>query len=222
MSSNLAAPPRPIPVKAILFDFDGTIADTFALAVEVYNSVAPEFGCKVVLESEIPSARRKSAKQLMAELGITKSMLPRLAATCLKQIHKKMDTVLPFQGIPEALQALKLAGFTLGILTSNSCENVQLFLEKNQLRYFDFVRPSSRLFGKAKEIRAILKSYDWQPEDLAFVGDECRDLEAGQKAKIFTVAVAWGFNLPEALLAQQPTHFVEHPQSLPTLFSLKT
>ncbi|MCX7713541.1 MAG: HAD-IA family hydrolase [Chthoniobacterales bacterium] len=222
MFVKLTAAIRPVAVKAVIFDFDGTLADTFAIAVEVYNSVAVDFGCRIVKQEEIPAARKKSARQLMGELGVTKRKLPRLAARCLKLIHQKMECVLPFPGITASILTLKNSGLILGILTSNSCENVEVFLRKNDLEKFDFVRSSSRLFGKAKEIRSILKEYGWKPSEVAFVGDECRDMEAGAKAKVVTVAVGWGFNLPEALLEQKPDLFLQYPEQLSEAFQLKS
>jgi phosphoglycolate phosphatase len=125
--------------------------------------------------------------------------------------------VQPFAGIPEMLRLLKQEGFILGILTSNSEENVNLFLQRHNLELFDFVRSSSRLFGKAREIRGILKKGRWAKEEVIFIGDECRDIEASHKAGVRVAAVSWGFNTPEALLALQPAALLHEPQEISRL-----
>jgi len=200
--------------KAILFDFDGTIADTFAVAVPIFNELSREFHYRSVSEEEIPSARKMSAREIMKAFGIPVKSVPALAQKGLRMLHAKMEEISPFDGISELLHSLKQPSLALGILSSNSSDNVGLFLRKHDLEVFDFVRCSSRLFGKAKEIRKILKENGWKKHEVLMIGDECRDIEAAQKAGIPVVAVAWGFNSREALELLNPDALVSSPSEL--------
>jgi phosphoglycolate phosphatase len=203
--------------RVLIFDFDGTLADTFAIAVQVFNQLSAEFGYRAVLDEELPAMRKMGAREVMREFGISSGSVPKLAHRGLKLIRARMDEVQPFAGIPEMLRLLKQEGFILGILTSNSEENVNLFLQRHNLELFDFVRSSSRLFGKAREIRGILKKGRWAKEEVIFIGDECRDIEASHKAGVRVAAVSWGFNTPEALLALQPAALLHEPQEISRL-----
>jgi len=50
--------------------------------------------------------------------------------------------------------------------------------------------------------------------DVYFVGDEIRDMEAGKKAKVKTVAVSWGYNTAESLQKENPDYLIDSPQEL--------
>lgn len=200
--------------RVYIFDFDGTLADTFAVGVAIFNQLAEEFGFRPVREEELAQTRKMTAREVIIAHGISKTALPRIAARGLAMLHKRMNEVAPFAGIPEVLRELHKRGHRLGILTSNSAENVNLFLERNQLNFFDFIQTSSRLFGKARELRALLKKHHLPREHTLYIGDECRDIEAAHKAKIRVIGVSWGFNSPDSLAALNPLALIDTPKRL--------
>ena len=53
--------------------------------------------------------------------------------------------------------------------------------------------------------------------DVYFVGDEVRDIEAGKKAGIKTIAVSWGYNTKDALAKEQPDYIIDTPLDLKTV-----
>jgi phosphoglycolate phosphatase len=116
--------------------------------------------------------------------------------------------------MPEVLRALHARGFRLGIVTSNSEENVGVFLKNHDLEIFDFVRSSSRLLGKAREIRQAMKKDRFGAEEVLFIGDETRDIEACRRARIRCAAVTWGYNLRDSLIAQEPHCVFDRPDEL--------
>jgi len=205
--------------KTILFDFDGTLADSFVIAVGIFNQLSSEFGYRPVQDAEIPAARKMGARQVMQEFGIRATVMPALAQRGLRLLHERIADIKPFAGIPEVLSELKSQGHRLGILTSNSKDNVTAFLKRHDLEIFEFICSSSRLFGKAREIRRLLKEKKISPQEVIFIGDECRDIEAGHKAGIQMIAVTWGYNTPEALAALRPALLVDHPEEIPVRVS---
>jgi phosphoglycolate phosphatase len=103
----------------------------------------------------------------------------------------------------------------MGILTSNSIENVNLFLETQGLRgSFNFVSSTSKLTGKSKHLRAIRKTFSLRHEEMLYVGDEIRDVKASHKAGIDCAAVTWGFNSRDSLTAAEPKHILDEPVQL--------
>ncbi len=205
--------------KVLIFDFDGTLADTFEVGLGIFNQLSEEFGFRPIVEAEIPAARKMTARELIEAYGISHRKVPQIAARGLKLLHGRMGEVRPFAAIPEVLQTLRSRGYVLGILTSNSEENVRLFLQRSGLEIFQFVRTSSRLFGKAREIRHLLRKYRWAKQEVVLFGDECRDIEAARKSGLPIVAVSWGFNSPEALAKLQPEALISQPAELAQLFS---
>jgi phosphoglycolate phosphatase len=203
----------------ILFDFDGTLADSMQAGVEIFNTLSDEFGFRPIEADGLSAARAMSARQLMKEHGIPLASVPKIAARGLKLLRIRMESIDPFPGIPEALVALRKQGFTIGLLTSNSKENVEAFLQQHQLPPFDFISPSSRLFGKAHDLQKILRKRKLKPDDVIYIGDECRDLEAAREVGIPAIGVTWGFNTAEALGGLEPAALLNHPSEIPRFFA---
>ena len=116
--------------------------------------------------------------------------------------------------MPEALRELQALGYALGIITSNNEVNVQIFLRSHGLELFDFVRCSSKLLGKARMIRSVIRRQHVRAADILFVGDETRDIEAAKKVGIRIAAVTWGYNSRRSLEAMKPDFVFESPGEL--------
>jgi phosphoglycolate phosphatase-like HAD superfamily hydrolase len=137
-----------------------------------------------------------------------------IARRGLQLLHERIDQIRPIAGMPEIIASLHARGHRIGILTSNSEENVAAFLTRHELPYFHFVKTSSKLFGKAREMKRILKAEKVTPSDVLYIGDETRDIEAAQETGLRIAAVTWGYNSAEALTAMQPHHVVSSPEEL--------
>lgn len=206
--------------KTILFDFDGTLANTLKTVVEIYNKVAPEYNCKTVELEDVSRLQAMTISHLMKEQGISHITLAILLVRVRKELHINIDHVKPFFGIEEQLQTLKKMGYQLGIMSSNSQKNVLTFLESNNMKHlFDFVHTSKNIFGKHTAIKRIISNLSLQTNDVVYVGDETRDIEACKKIGVKIAAVSWGYNLPEVLQAMQPDVLIDEPHSLANCIS---
>lgn len=200
---------------ALIFDFDGTIADTLAAAVKIYNQLAESYSLRPVTMDEIPALQDYEVKQLLKFLGISKLRVPALLAKGRKALRSDITSLSLNDGIEELLPVLREQCSCFGILTSNSTENVEAFLEAKGLSdYFTFISSTSKLSGKHKHLRAIEKTFSLERSQMLYVGDETRDIRAAQKAGVHVAAATWGFNSPEALRRQNPTYILESPQDL--------
>lgn len=201
--------------KAILFDFDGTLADTFEALVNITNRLAEEYGYPPVNQSEINQLQNLSSWQIIQKSGISIFQVPLLLRRIRSELHNQLEDIETFPGIKEALIQLKSQGYFLYILTSNSTENVNIFMRKNQiLDLFSGVYSSSNLFGKHRKIKAILKQEKIKPHQAIYVGDETRDIVAAKKANIKAIAVSWGFNNSEILSRYNPDALIHYPSQL--------
>jgi phosphoglycolate phosphatase len=146
--------------------------------------------------------------------------IPFLLRRVKKELNQHIANLKPFIGIKEALMNLKQQGFNLGIVTSNMEDNVLDFLKNNELEsYFDFVYSANTLFGKNKTINKLIKKHELLIDEIVYVGDETRDIEAAKKSKIKVIAVAWGFNSADILAQHQPDFLIEKPQQLSEIFT---
>ena len=203
--------------KCVLFDFDGTLGDTYDAGVEILNVLAAEFGFRPLPPGEVSLARDLSTRQLMRHLGIPQMKLHRISKRGTQEITKRIMDIRPFDGVPEMLAELKGAGVVLGVLTSNSEENVRAFLRNHGLEVFDFIKSSSKLLGKARVLRTILQERALEPREILLVGDELRDIEAAQEIGVHMAAVTWGYNSISALKAAAPDYMISEPQGICSL-----
>ena len=208
-------------IKAILFDFDGTIADTQATFLEIVNQLAIEFGYHPVDSVELERLKEFSSADIIKQSHISPFKIPFILRRVKKELGKRIQLVEPYLEIETVLQFLKESHYLVGIVTSNSQDNVERFLELNQLScYFDFIRSGTTLFGKSRMINRVLKDYQLQPNEVIYIGDETRDISAAKKSRLKMISVGWGFSSPKILQAFQPDFLVYHPIDLLKTFQV--
>jgi len=201
--------------KVIIFDFDGTIADTVDALVNIANSLAVEFSFAPITPEEFLLLKNLTSREIFKYSGIPLFKIPFLLKKVKKELKNKIPELKPIPGIPEALLELKENGSRLGIITSNSKGNVQEFLKINNLdNFFEFVHTGVTIFGKTTIINNVLKQRQIKTQEVIYVGDETRDIEASKKAQIRICSVTWGFNSEEALTKENPDFLIHHPREL--------
>lgn len=198
--------------RSLVFDFDGTIADTLGETRRIFNQIAPDYGIRQVEEHELEGLRHLSLKQLLEHLNIPKRRVPALIARGTGLMRGNITRLNLIEGMGEVLVELRRHVDSFGILTSNASANVDLFLRTHGLRdHFDFISSTSKLTGKSKHLKAIRKTFSLRAGQMLYIGDELRDVKASQKAGIPIAAVTWGFNSRESLAAENPDHLFTHP-----------
>ena len=205
---------------AIIFDLDGTIANSLDAMVAVYNQVAPRYGTKIVDPQTLKVARETgSLKQLMQTHGISGWKLPFILLAIRSRLKKSMRDVALQPGLAEAIHALKQRGYLLGVLTSNAKSITVPYLRAQGLvGDFQFIKCDFNLFGKDKALKKLIAVHGLDPKQTYYVGDEVRDMEAAKKAGIRTIAVTWGFQSHQAFAAYAPEFILDQPQELTKLF----
>jgi phosphoglycolate phosphatase len=200
--------------KVIIFDFDGTIADSMMAIVGIVNSLAPKYSYDPISEEEIKGLQNLSFSSLIKDKKISKWKWLLIFWDGRKKLQKIIARIKPFPECPEMIKKLKEQGFVLGIITSNLEKSVREFLKNNDLDYFNFVMTRNSLIGKDRTILNAIKKYNFVPEEVIYVGDEIRDIIAAKKAGVDCVAVSWGYNSRESLLENNPTYIVDRPEEI--------
>lgn len=199
-----------------ILDFDGTIADTLEMVLGVYNRISHEYGLMPVNHEDRELFRTKKPQELLKTFGISKLKMLTLTLRIRKEMSIHLPEMIPFPGIEAALQEIRNTGCRLGILTSNSVENVRKFLDINNMgALFDFVCSGRSFLGKEKVIRKVISREQLDAGRVIYVGDETRDIEASRAAGIPVIAVSWGLNRRELLASLLPDQIAERPEELP-------
>ena len=199
----------------IIFDFDGTIADTLELGTEVFNRIAPEYNCLPIGPEERELFRTTKPQELLEAYGISRLKLLTLTLRMRKEMKRHVSEMNLFPAMEAALQEIRNAGYRTGILTSNSVVNVSKFLEINNLsELVDFIYSGRSFLGKEKVIRKVLIHEQIPAGRVVYVGDETRDIEASRAAGIPVIAVSWGLNRRDLLASLSPDQIADKPEDL--------
>ncbi|MCR5217582.1 HAD-IA family hydrolase [Treponema sp.] len=192
--------------KLVVFDFDGTLADSVSVGLPLINSYSEKFGFK---EIDLEKSKHLSAKEIIFSADIKLWKLPYVIAYLRRRLSEKVSQIKCIEGIPELLKKLKESGFDLCILTSNSKPTVTGFLKNNNLdSYFTYIKTGVSLFGKKRAIKSLKKKLG---NDMIYVGDELRDVDACRKTSTPVVSVTWGVNSPEVLEKANPGLLASSP-----------
>lgn len=203
-----------MPHKLIIFDFDGTLADTFPWFTSVLNDVAARYRFRRIEADDVEALRGYSASQLVAHLGIPQWKLLFIARHMRRLATDDGDPVPLFPGTPAMLAQLHEAGLTLALVSSNTESNIRRALGPEMTALFSAFACGAGLFGKAKKFRQIAKRAGIEPVQCLCIGDEIRDFEAARDAGMAFGAVGWGFTRAAALEALQPDLMFAQPQDI--------
>ena len=204
----------------LIFDFDGTIADTFNLYIDVMRKIYREYNFKYIDDDDIELCRAMTSKEIIQYLGISPLQIPMIAHRIRGDFTQRMKEQKIFTGVDSVLESLKQEGHKLFILSSNSEENINIFLGLNNITQFDAVFSKSSIFGKSGIIKKIINKNKFIADDVYYIGDETRDIEAAKKINIKSIAVTWGYNNRKALLDKNPDYIIDKPQQLLALLAM--
>jgi phosphoglycolate phosphatase len=186
-------------MKTVIFDFDGTMVDSLGESIILYNEIAPSFGVSVANKREIKSLRNKGAREVIEYLGIPLFKIPAIAKKLKSMVREKIGDMKPVTGLKEIMIRIKKGKNRIGIISSNNSKTIRLFLENNAIDFIDFIHTGSNLFGKHLVINKFSRTYKIRKEDIIYVGDEIRDIEACRKAGVKIISVCWGYNSKASL-----------------------
>lgn len=188
------APQPPLP-KAILFDLDGTLIDTFRLYVESYlRALEPFLGRRPTLEEIALRAPSSERRFLLEWLG------PERGEAChaafrghYEELHAALGEGL-YDGVREMLAALRSAGYPLGIVTGKGRHAWEVTERALDLGTWDVVITDDDVsIGKPEPegLLAATRALGIDPADAVYAGDSIVDLRAGRAAGMRTAAVLW-------------------------------
>lgn len=190
--------------KLLVFDFDGTLADSFPFFLEQFDTLADAHGFRRIDRRELDTLRGFDTRQLMKHVGLPMWKMPRVALHFMALMAQNIGRITLFDGIGASLRQLSQQGVTLAIVTSNSQENVRAVLGPEMAALIAHYECGASLFGKRSKLRRVLAESGVARHEVLCIGDEVRDVVAAHGEKLDFGAVAWGYNRLETLLAHAP------------------
>jgi phosphoglycolate phosphatase len=206
--------------KAVLFDLDGTFADTAADLIRALNQLRAARDLPPLPVSQLRGFASAGARGLIVAGLQMLPEHPEYAATreeFLKHYEQAIcvDTQL-FPGIEPLIDALEARGLRWGIVTNKSTALTRQLLAEMEL----LERPACVVCGDTTpylkpnpaSLLHAAKMLDLVPADCIYVGDDLRDILAAHAAGMASVAVAWGYG--DAIESWKADCVIEQPQDL--------
>lgn len=192
------------PYRLVIFDFDGTLADSFPWFSRVFNEVASRYDFRQLSASELEALRGLSSRQVIARLGVPLWKLPLIARYMRGAMAREIDQIALFSGVDRMLRDLSARGIVLAVVTSNSYDNVLRVLGPENAARIRHFGCGAALLGKRPALRRVVKAAGVSPHEVLCIGDELRDLEAARGERLAFGAVAWGYTSPDVLESRAP------------------
>jgi phosphoglycolate phosphatase len=201
-------------IKLAIFDFDGTLADTYPLFADSLNALAAKHGFRQITPGEMHTLRSLSASQVLGALQLPLWRVPAVLADFRRVMLERIHEVQPFAGVLEVLRTLAQRRVALALASSNSLDNVRAVLGPAVLDRFAALECGATLFGKPRRLRRILQKTGSDASATIYIGDEIRDAHAAARLGMTFGAVAWGYTDLEALLRLNPAKVFRTPADL--------
>lgn len=206
---------------AVVFDLDGTLANTFPTVLRIFNrlmldrtgrewklaELAPYFGTpETVMIERIFSDHHN--------LDNHEAVIADFYRLC----HEDGHEIQPFDGMRDLVHGLRQAGVKLGVYSGANTESARIRIgHAGLLEYFDEIIGGDAVSNYKPHPEGLVKlieQFDVDPGRTVYIGDMVADVEAGRGAGATTVAVTWGAGKREALAAAKPDFLVERPELL--------
>lgn len=193
--------------KVIIFDFDGVIVNSPAVAaqdlMERYPKLTGEIQ-KKILEGNF-HVELKKFKQAHGYKDLT----GREAEEHKRAYIQKKLAAEPYSGIIELLQKLQKEGYVLVLNTSAWGRNVLPLLEKYDLsKYFDFLATAELSINKVEKFKLIGHHYNIPTINSLFVTDTLGDLRESEVAGVPTICITWGAHEKEYFLREPHANLI--------------
>lgn len=205
-------------MKTIIFDFDGTLADSKVVFRNAWNEFASAFHYKTVELADIQATNHMTLQERAKHFHFPMHKLPIILPKIYRYFYEHIEDIKLFDDMKAVIEELARQGYTIYVLSSNKKENIERVLSLHDVTAVQEVLSSSKLFGKDHVLKKLMKAQRLAPEDILYIGDELRDLEACCKVNIDFAWVSWGLDGEAMIDARAPKHKFHTPlQILETL-----
>lgn len=197
-----------------IFDFDGTLADSFPWFSAVLDDLAETHGLARLDAAEREALRGATSREILQRMRVPLWKLPAIATDVRARKRAVAKSIPLFDGVPDVLHELAAREVMIAIVSSDSEPSVRETLGAELaglVRHYDC---EASLFGKARKLRGALRATRVEAPRAICVGDEDRDAVAAAEAGIAFGAVAWGYARRDALLARSPAVVFERVADL--------
>lgn len=210
-------------VKAVVFDFDGTLCDTGVGVKKSAKYALDAFGIKAPEWEELDFF---IGPPLLVTFQERFNQSVTDAEKLVKKYRERYTNIGLYEsefynGIPQLIKDLKSQGFKLGIASSKPINYIEELLIKADLQtYFDYISAVSfnaDCESKQSILERCLNELGVEPNDAIMVGDRFYDMDGARGAGVDSVGVLWGFGSKFELIESGATYVVDKIQDIESI-----
>lgn len=191
-------------LKAVLFDLDGTLVDTADEFIPVVQALRAEHGHAAMDPERIRASVSNGARALVSlGLGLAEDA-PEFESKRLRLLELYSEILgsmaRPYPGIEDLLAELQARGVAWGVSTNKPRAYTEPLMQRLDLQpaagsvvcpddVTDRKPHPETLYRNCRELGCA-------PHEAIYVGDHRRDIEAGRRAGMYTIAAAYGYIEP--------------------------
>jgi phosphoglycolate phosphatase len=195
-----------------VFDLDGTLCDTMG---DIKRSLEDTF---LRCDYPVPAMDRLRVGPPLATMidellggNVDRNFVDKIAAAYREDYEISNYDISPlYNGAFELLLRLKSAGKKLAVATlKRETSTLRLLQKRGIIKFFDSIYccdTGGKMYSKDQMIAEIIKQLNVDASNTIFFGDSVGDIEAGQKNKVKTVAILFGYGNPKDLIAVKPDY----------------
>jgi len=201
-------------LKYLLFDFDGTLANSAEVYMQAWNTYADTYHYLPVKIEDLQTTNHLTIHERAKKFHFPMHKLTIILPKIYRYFNEHVGDVPLFDGVKEMLEELSKKGYYIAILSSNARENIELILEREQIECIQEVLTSKKLFGKDVVMKKFMKKHRITSDELLYIGDELRDIKACNKLAVPFMWVSWGLDGYELIQLENPKYIAHSPQEI--------
>ena len=181
--------------KAVVFDFDGTLSNSFPLVAQKITEAIAMFRKEELTEEENNSIYGPTEEGIILKLIKDKGEAKECFLRYLDLYNQYHEELLPdfIPGIRELLEELNRRNIPVYLLTGRSKESTMITLTKfNAFKYFKAIYTGG-LYGEVKEelLNELASIHHYNKEDLVYIGDSLHDVPQCRRANVDIISVSY-------------------------------
>lgn len=195
-------------IQTVIFDFDGTLADTLPLCYHSFQTVFKTFDDKDLTDEQV-KAMFGPAEPDIIKRNLESDDIEAAIELYFNTYSEEHDKFVRFnENINSMLIALKEEGLKLAIVTGKSQRSLDISLKQLEMeKQFDYKISGDDVSEPKPDpegIFKVLSHFDQEKHHAIFLGDSDADVQAGLRAEMLTIGVQWLPNIQTSQFSDQP------------------